>query len=370
MVLRIVVLILTTTILLSGCGRSSFPPDDGDGGTEPALDAADGDDECCDDGWTDAGDGWDSEPADADGFREEQGDQYGDDGGLGIDVDIGEGFGLVVPAGTQVCAKTWSVGIFDIYRTRGRLTFREGLVRLPLDQVGFDLDWIEKIEFGPEKTVLASIGPGTFTRYIEGTESDGYYRYEYRQSFDLHGEPYEVVYQVRFLMEGGVAVDPVLVFNEEYLSSLDGHKWLNLFGFFSVTRKQYFATCSGELYRRIYHDIVLDNGDILHFEQRMQRLEDSNACLEACPATVARAVFRRGQEVRVVTDVFRLAYTDGQHNWWQEYLVVFDQPVDSVFGIYMAEEELGLKAKKVNYLDSNLNIIESVDISNYQASSD
>jgi hypothetical protein len=143
-----------------------------------------------------------------------------------------------------------------------------------------------------------------------------------------------------------------------------------MFGFFSATRKQRFATCSGDSYRRIYHDIVIDNGDLLHLDQRMERFEESPACMEYCPATFVRAVFQRSQEIRDVTDVFRLAYVDGQHNWFQEYLVVFDRPVDSVYGLYVEEEQVAQRATRINYLDEGLNIVESVDISSYQVTGD
>ncbi len=338
--------ILLLVSLLSGvpgCSGTKVVAGDGDGGGEPAEDGFDGEDGV----WP-----YDGEMSDGDGETI-------------VDRDPGEDFGLLVPAGTQVCGDTWYTDIFEVYRTRGRVTLKEGVFRLPRDQVSFQLELIEKLEFGPDRDILIPTGPGTFTRYIEGTEIDGSYRYEYLQVFDRGGERYEFVYNVQFKIEGGVAIEPLLVFDEEYISRFDGYHSFNMKGYFPF--RQRFSTCIGSRFRGINHEVSLANGDLLQIEQRMQKLDDGYACMYHCQALMVRAVFERGTELREVTDTFRLAYKDIQHNWIQEYLVVFDQPVDEIYGVYMAEERAAQQtAEVVYYLDVGLNVIDSVNVSSYQ----
>lgn len=329
-------LLLFLFYVASGCGRTSVVVDWEDGGGGPTEDGFDGHEGAYDDG----------DPR--------------------IDLDLGDDFWLLVPKGTMVCGTTLYAGIFDIYRTRTRISLNEGTYRLHKDQASFSLELIQKLEFGPDKEELVPYGPGAFTRQIEGTNRDGFYRYEYRQLFNLNGEPYELVYQIRFLVENGIAVNPLMVFDEEYVSRVEGYSFFDMVGNFSPGGSQRYTTCKGDLYRRIHHEVSLANGDLFRIEQRMHRIEDGNACMERCPATIVWAVFQSGSEAREVSDAFRLAYLDGQHNWWQEFLVVFDQPVSSVYGVYMKEEEIGKRALSVQYLDVNLQTTEEISISDYK----
>jgi hypothetical protein len=80
--------------------------------------------------------------ADADGISQEDG---GDAGGF-ADLDLGEGFGILVPAGTQVCNMSGYADEVQEYRHKGRIALRPGLIRLPRDQKEVEADWIEEIE--------------------------------------------------------------------------------------------------------------------------------------------------------------------------------------------------------------------------------
>ena len=63
------------------------------------------------------------------------------------DVDLGQNFGLQVPAGTRVCT-TFSgdyqfSDAFHEYALRGRATLKPGVLILPRDQSSFAADLIE-----------------------------------------------------------------------------------------------------------------------------------------------------------------------------------------------------------------------------------
>jgi len=298
------------------------------------------------------------------GFGDGDGDGNGD--GYG-DLDIGDDFGLVIPAGTQACSQavvsgsTWD--IFGEYRTKGRVTFSEGVFRLPREQESFALDWIEKVELGPDRAEPVPQGAGTFTRTIEGTADDGIYRYEYVQTYDLDGQSYTLTFKTAFVVSGGAAQTQVKTFDDAFISTADDYATMDfmLTGEYQDGRVHGFTTCAHTLYRDVPYDITVENGDTLHLDQKYR---ESGIC-KICPAEIVGAEFIRGQERREVGDFFRMAYTASQHNWYQKFIVMFDQPVDSVCGLLVDETSMTSGAEQLKYLDADLNEIGSAAITSY-----
>ena len=64
-------------------------------------------------------------------------------------------------------------------------------------------------------------------------------------------------------------------------------------------------------------------------------------------------------------DFFRLAYVAGQHNWFQKFIIMFDQPVDSAHGLLVDETSMTSGAEEMKYLDADLNEIGSAAITSY-----
>jgi hypothetical protein len=291
----------------------------------------------------------------------------GDDGGGGADVDLGDDFGLSIPAGTQACSQAVASGsAWDIdgeYLTKGRVTFSAGLFRLPRDQASFELDWIEKVELGPDKTEPTPVGAGVFTRTIEGTADDGIYWYEWAQAYDLGGQSYTLVFKTGFTVTGGVAAEQVKTFDDAFISTADMYSPMDfmLTAEYQDRRTHAFTTCLHTLYRDVPYDVTVENGDTMHMDQKFRW---GDLC-KICPAEIVGAEFDRGQDKRVVTDFFRLAHVAGQHNWNQKFIVMFDQPVGTAHGLLMDETSMTAGTYQMQYLDAELNVIDTAAITSY-----
>jgi len=295
------------------------------------------------------------------------GDGDGGDGNGGTDIDLGDDFGFLIPAGTQACSQAVVSGsawdIFGEYATKGRVTFKEGVFRLPREQGSFALDWIEKVELGPERTEPTPQEAGTFTRTIEGTADDGVYRYEYVQAYDLGGQSYTLTFKTSFVVSGGAAEKQVKTFDDAFISSAEDFATMDfdLAGEYQDERVHVFTTCVHSLYRDVPYDVTVENGDTLHMDQKFR----TGDMYKICPAEIVGAEFVRGQERREVDDFFRLAYVAGQHNWFQKFIITFDQPVGDAFGLLVDEDDMNSGASQMQYLDADLNVIDSAAITGY-----
>jgi hypothetical protein len=300
------------------------------------------------------------------GFGDGDGDGDGDGNG-GTDVDVGDDFGLVIPVGTQACSQAVVSGsAWDIdgeYRTKGRVTFAEGVFRLPREQASFELDWIEKVELGPDRTEPTPQGNGTFTRTIEGTADDGIYRYEYVQAYDLNGQSYTLTFRTAFVVTGGAAEKQVKTFDDAFISTAEDFATMDftLTGEYQDGRVHVYTTCLHTLYRDVPYDVTVENGDTLHMDQKFRA---GDMC-KICPAELVGAEFARGQERREVDDFFRLAYVAGQHNWFQKFIIMFDQPVGTAHGLLVDETSMTSGAEQMQYLDADLNVIDTAAITSY-----
>jgi hypothetical protein len=324
------VLILMLMVLVGSCssnGSSDAGFGDGDPGTDRAADGGDG---------------------------------YGD-------LDIGDDFGLVIAAGTRACSQAVVSGsawdIFGEYRTKGRVTFREGVFRLPREEESVTLDWIDKVELGPDRAEPTSQGAGTFTRTIEGTSDDGIYRYEYVQVYDFDGQSYTLTFKTAFVVSGGAVEKQVKTFDDAFVSTAEDFATMDfaLTGEYQDGRVHVFTTCVHSLYRDVPYDVTVENGDTLHMDQKFR----TGDMYKICPAEIVGAEFVRGQERREVDDFFRLAYVAGQHNWFQKFIIMFDQPVGTAHGLLVDETSMTSGAEQMQYLDADLNVIDTVAITSY-----
>jgi hypothetical protein len=60
-----------------------------------------------------------------------------------------------------------------------------------------------------------------------------------------------------------------------------------------------------------------------------------------------------------------MAHVAGQHNWNQKFIVMFDQPVGSVHGLKVDETNTIGEAIQMQYLDADLNEIDTAAITSY-----
>jgi hypothetical protein len=278
----------------------------------------------------------------------------------GFCLDLGQDYALVIPAGTQVCSdkrSTWD--IFGGYQNRMRITFEDGVVSLPNDQDSFERSWIASVEFGPERTLLTPLANGSFTRTNSAERVD----YQFVQAFSDGAKTYTLTYDVWF--DPNLQEDRLRIFDELYLSppitypvktielTVDGDEY----------ERWYFLTCLYDLYLPVQHRVVTADGAELELEERVY--SSSDACMLACPTALLQASFQLGQDQRLVQDPFRLAFVDSQHNWFDQFLVVFDDPVDDIHALHFFPADNDAPEKKVDYLDAELNVIRVSLVTNH-----
>ncbi len=315
---------------------------------------------CSSGGGNDAGIG-DGDPGDS--GAEDGGDRNGDAGDKGNDVDVGEHFTLAIPAGAEICSIGGGGDVFLHFAHQVRATCKPGQVVLPREIQTFEADWIERVEVSPDGAVLAPKGPGMFTRSIKGTADDGKYYYEFVQPYELNGQDFELAARVEFTVEGGVMLDPVMTLDEETLTT--GYK-IGLYVVFpDQERSGASCACGFDLLRQWGVNITTANGDIVYLRLRtvMSRCPPGMPCAGGTgEGEVVFARFERGQTVREVDDFFQTAFTAVHHLGGQSYIVVFEQPVDAVRGIAVIRDPLGGEGKDLSYLDADLNVIGTSEI--------
>jgi hypothetical protein len=347
---------LLFTAFLWGCS------DNGPSGQPDASDASDagGDDayDAGDDAGDDASGG---DPSDAGADDRDAGN--GDDAGTGDDagdLGIGDDYALVIPPGTQVCSdkrSTWDV--YGAYRNRMRITFIDGTVVLPKGQPTFERDWISSIEYTPDKTILQPSSAGIFTMTQNVDRDD----YEFVQTFTDGNKTYTLTYKVWF--DTTDPNDRVRVFDEAYLSPYMAwpQKTLDLAIDGDEFERWYFLTCTFDLYIPVIHRVQTADGAQLELEERW--FPSSDHCILACPTGFLKATFNLGIHHRPVEDPFRLAFVDGQHNWFDRFIVAFDSPVTDIHALHFFPHDNNAPDMKVDYLDADLNIIRETLVTDY-----
>jgi hypothetical protein len=108
----------------------------------------------------------------------------------------------------------------------------------------------------------------------------------------------------------------------------------------------------------------MSNGDTLDMELRMTK----NIC-KVCWAALVRATYKRGKDLRVVTDHFDLVYTAEHHNWHGKYLVQLSKPLGKVHALLLKEDQPGgafMRITKVAYLDATMKSVDTAAVTSHE----
>ena len=278
--------------------------------------------------------------------------------------DTYSGFSLVFEPGAQCCSiwqegRTW-VQEMDLL---GRIKFIQGVIPIPEDQNEFQIDFIETVEFGPDRRVPISLGSGQvvhsesqnpITQLVE-------HRYSFEQHFDLNGQDYTVLAQWSFLRDPGQLLLDRLVVDQDF-RFFQGQSQLGIQaviddGSDPVTQLQEFDNC---YYSQLPLWIItadVDNGDRLDLYVRRQIVDAGSA--------VANLVFGLAIisfESRQVDDYFHLVYAAEHHNWEEKLVVLFEPPIQqSIGGVVLFVSE-----STVSYLDPQYNVYTQANVANLE----
>jgi hypothetical protein len=275
---------------------------------------------------------------------------------------LGKDFGLLIPQGTRLCSMFSGTDVFSNLDSKGRVTFRAGLFRLPRDRTSFAADLVEKVELAPGPVEATPQSEGRFTRTIEGTAQSGYYRYELQQTFSHGQRRYELSLFLRFEVKDGAAARQVVTLDQGALID-DGS--VGLSG--KPQGQQYgtrYTSCGHELFNKNTVTVTVANGDELVFEIRTL-IPPCNTPGLSCaggPGMGALVQTRlvRGATERSVSDFFRQVFTAQHHTFGRSYLARFDKPVGDAHGVALLVE----KPDELSYLDAGLKVVSKAVISN------
>lgn len=285
---------------------------------------------------------------------------------------VGEADGdflLEVPPHTALCSlakgEVTSLDVFELYATMSRVRLAPGTVRLPRDLQSFEADWIEEVQLGPDRQALAPAGPGRFDRTIEGTADDGSYIFGFQQRFATAEGSFVLAYSVAFEVSGGEAVQDRLLLDADAL----GNDALDFSGALLddmdvILSSRRYTDCACAAYRLIEYDVTAANGDTLELDLRRIR----STMEQNMHTALTGALFTRGT-ARLVDDPFRLAYSSYGHNWAQCFLVVLDEPLDTVHGLFLEEETgqgLDWEPRRLHYLDADLAVVHTEEIVDFE----
>jgi hypothetical protein len=306
--------------------------------------------------------------------------------GLDCQADGQQNFVLEVPQGCQVCSIMGRrVDIIETYLHKTRLELQAGVFLLPRQMDGFELDLVGLAEVRPEREVATAQQAGTVVVTLTGTPDNGVYWYSFSQLFATATEPFEVVFMMSFEVANGVAAQPRIVMDEDtfWLMAMNALAWQppsgggygQLKGVFGdggsgyTAAIQYLSTCDHTDYELGRFIIQMAGGDTLQLDMYFR--DPPDAMIPSCAAALLDAQFSKGGEQRQVSDHFRLAVSLGHHSFYQDYLVVFDQPVQSVHAVHFyAANPYNVShpdhVVEVNYLDSGFNTLTSETISSFE----
>jgi len=263
------------------------------------------------------------------------GDESGPTDAGDVDDGLGQGLWVLVPDGAQACSSgAMSPDVFSVYQRRTRVDLRGGATRLPDAGETGALELLTVIEVGPSRARYLPRGPAEVFRESSTGSAPGQeiVRFTCYQALEAEtgGEPLELLAHLEFTLQDGAPVAPLLVLDEAWLAApypqrLELQPWSLGLG-----------SCTHASDTPANHRVLLSNGD--RFELHTRSNGDPVLCMEHCPVELMGAAIEHGGERAEVTDFFRLAFADWQHNSFPQYLLVLDAPLGEVYGLHVGPE--------------------------------
>jgi hypothetical protein len=258
-------------------------------------------------------------------------------------VDAGDdglgGWTLDFPAGLELCGWNALVGKAPPYAPfdhKVRLGVREVSVRWLEKQESLQVDLLDRVEVGPDGAAAAATGPGLLEARVYSDNQQTWMSFNYAQDYDLGGRP--VAASFGFFLK-----DPDAAGTLDVADILEAeHNTCTLSP--GQTEGQVTATAA--------------NGDVVVFDYRYLlsfTCPPGMGCLTPYGlGDPDRGEFTRGADQRVVTDYFHLGLDCMHHGGPERFIMIFDDPLNGIYGVTLAPETMGDMQYELTYLDEDL----------------
>jgi hypothetical protein len=279
----------------------------------------------------------------ADGTVDGRVDSGNDDGIGDGDSALVDGFILSVPAGARLCNFDGAANMVGLPLLKFQAALKAGEHVLPLDQELFAFDLIDEVIAQPAGELAQAQAAGQFRFYREvfGGANPDLCFYIFEQPYSIQAGEFFVTFGLWWVCEAAkrwvLGEHPDQLNPAGYLCGTLGQ----------YTAGQVVATTAG--------------GDRLEFDLRYHEGCEDWPMIGLCPMFYGDPIqgrFTRGAQGRTVDDYFRLALSCGHHMGPKTFVMVFDQPLDGIWGVLLDD----LSEHAVRYLNADLSTMLSVPI--------
>lgn len=265
-------------------------------------------------------------------------------------------FCVIVPAGTELCSQfAENRDVPGELAARFRLEIASGSHALPTQPGTTQMTLFTGGVFGPDQTPIQAPTPGTLTVQDFG----GSLSYQYDQTVTAGANTLELTWTVY-----DSSRNPFIL-REPFLTSDVG-----LYG--AVNGSTMFpdgqligGSCDAAGLPLYFAEGELANGDGFRLEYRHQIPFAGSG-----PLVLTGAEVRLGGQRIEVRDDFQLVYAGVHHNWDNQFVVIFDQPLTymghPVYGIWIDEADYTCcPVDGVYTLDQNLEKLDALQVTSY-----
>ncbi|MBN2329211.1 MAG: hypothetical protein JXR73_18875 [Candidatus Omnitrophica bacterium] len=249
------------------------------------------------------------------------------------------------------------------YEVHSMAFFKTGDYSLPLESGDYELDLIERFEFGPERLTATPAGPGIMrVEVLDPPINDVILRYEYFQKFLINGKNFDLTIQGFELMDENqrryeIVFDSELIINQLSASGVfEGGAFEDIIPYKTPNDEK------AQFYR---HDWQMENGQhIILYEAIRRRLMGMGFVF----AYLVCADVKLSEGSVFENDYWNLIYTAQGHCWNAKSWVLFDEPIGDAYGAAVLTTTLqwgAITEAEIYLLDKNLEHLRKLEISSY-----
>ncbi len=290
-----------------------------------------------------------ADAADADADAEADTDQPTEDAGPKPDYDPGASILAFVPEGGAYCStffesRSWQQELAMV----AQIVLRPGFYILPRQTGEYQEDLVERVLFGPNRTLAQPVSTGqmkaAFTDFGAGGE---FWNYTYRQEYLWGQNPMQVEITVSFYSEDGKWPTEVILPGPDHWAMTHARILIGP-GEDMISEIQTLGSCKLPPGGRRLIQASTGDGTQLVLDVRF-----SSACMMSGNTTCYTLYSAELSHQAVISDPFQLIYSAIHHNFAEKYLILLEPPADDVHALLVEAPDFGEEQGNLMYLDAN-----------------